>query len=587
MAVGMRRDSMHRWKWIVGLSLGLSATAGAVPGEKAARMLPVTRGNVEHHFGGPQTFKKMQALALTRQWKPSKQWLETHGRKYGTLLVVSDTHPGAGVDPTTGKTSPAEDFLTRQEIDFHDMLSSEWKLAKRDGQKRTLVLNGDTLEFMQTTTPPEGAHFEGKADKYGPLNTPRNIRTKLDAIREGHPGLFAAYVDHMLEGHRIVMLPGNHDRQLQHPAVRARLRAILVEDMTAKLEKDGKFEPGSEGAGRRVAAIKKAREIVSARFEFKPHFFLHGDTFMQHGHQNDPFNSFSTLLGSYYSKAMARNEVMEGAMGDYIVKALFNEMEARIPWGDNGKVTAAFKAIYKAKGPLFAARWLVTKLPVKYQYILTREGHFGPEAQQALAAREHADLGRIVKDDGLVEKLNELRPGQPPLDEKQIVDLLVEYQTLQAKPVLSYFKAGQGLLGRMLTAAGNAKTLMKELPDEKRLEREETAVQFLFSKLNIKTHATGHDHVFREERYIVGDEGHEKLGRTLDSSTWTDAMAGDSRDSMLIGTERRGVIKIKYSESGSNARLLNWDPARKRLMPVQVLPGVEESLTEVRASNKK
>jgi len=82
--------------------------------------------------------------------------------------------------PVTKKINPAEDFKPNlQEVDFRNMLKAQWKASAKDKKVRTMVLNGDNFEFMQTTRTTENQQFKGKHDKYGPLNTPENVVAKL------------------------------------------------------------------------------------------------------------------------------------------------------------------------------------------------------------------------------------------------------------------------------------------------------------------------------------------------------------------------------------------------------------------------
>ena len=155
-------------------------------------------------------------------------------------------HPSTGKDKVTRKINPAEDFKpSLQEVDFRNMMKGQWKEAASDKKVRTLVLNGDNFEFMQTTRAATGKKFSGKGDRYGALNTPENIVAKLNAIYDGHPKLFKTYAEHLYRGHRIALVPGNHDRQLQHPTVFKALVKNLVRDVARLVAQDSSFQPGA------------------------------------------------------------------------------------------------------------------------------------------------------------------------------------------------------------------------------------------------------------------------------------------------------------------------------------------------------
>ncbi len=572
---------MNRTAAIVWSSFALFGAASARPGGptpvRPTRMVPLTRGTIAREFPDKHSAAELVALAKQRQWKPSQNWIATEGKRYGRLLIVSDLHPGPGTDPLTGKVHPVEAFMRdRQEIDFRNMLTKEWQSSRADGRVRTLVLNGDVFEFMQVTTAPEGQKFTGGKDQYGPLNTPRNIITKLREIWEGHPDMFKAYAEHLVNGHRIVLLPGNHDRQLVHPAVRAALRSILKTEVARAIGADPTFQPALTGEARHVAAIHQARTVLEERFELHPHFFMVGDVFVRHGNQNDHSNSFSTMLGDFYAHPLKRDQPMEAALGDYFVKAVFNTVNAKIPWGksEDNKLMVAHEALKKDHGRLFSA----AKLLKAFVYIMTREGHGTPRDVTAQKVKEEEDLVRLVRQYGMVEKFNHLREGKAPLAEREVVDLLLEYQSKQAEPLLNTFQRGTGLVHRAFTALRRLPSLIKKIRGSAE-QYEQAGNHFLFDQVGIKTVATGHDHLFRLERFVVGEPGKERLGQVLDDATWLDAHPSPKARTVLAQLpERRGVIAVDFDGAGSHSTLNHWDPVRHELLPVTVLEDMEEAL---------
>jgi hypothetical protein len=148
-------------------------------------VVPLDRANIRKHFKGARGVEVNTALRQGR-WKPDQRWLDTMGAKYGRLLIVSDMHPSTGKDKVTRKVKPAEDFKPNmQEVDFRNMMQGQWKESARDRKVRTLVLNGDCFEFMQTTRTAVGGTFTGKHDRYGPLNTPSAGQRDVDRSAAG------------------------------------------------------------------------------------------------------------------------------------------------------------------------------------------------------------------------------------------------------------------------------------------------------------------------------------------------------------------------------------------------------------------
>jgi len=546
----------------------LAQTASAeVNGRK---VVPLNRETVSQHFGKASGVAVNTALREGR-WKPDQRWLASTGKRYGRLLIVSDMHPSTGKDTVTRKVNPAEDFKPNmQELDFRKMMQGQWKEAKTDGTNRTLVLNGDCFEFMQTTRAATGQKLSGQGDRYGALNTPKNIIAKLNAIYAGHPTLFSTYAEHLYRGHRIALVPGNHDRQLQHPSVYKALVKNLVRDVARLVLKDQAFEPAAGKHKRKKLAHLQAKRIVKERFELHPWFFVVGDVMARHGHETDKYNSFSTALGSYYHP-QGKDQPMEAALGDYIVKGVFNKVERRKPWTDNtSKSFEVVKAVVRASdyNPIKAFRFL--------KYLLTREGSpTGKKARARAAARREKDVRRYVREFKLLERANAINPTGAPYTEDLLVESLIRYEDAGAKAALSHFGRGHGALRRL---AKLVTLIPRALGDSKSVTKEQQMADILFRDFNVATLAVGHDHTFRAEARMVVDSNTKKYRRAtvLDSATWTDQLPEIRRDIGFTPTERRGVVVVDFDNKGSHAKLMNYDPVRG-LQMVNVLETEKEA----------
>jgi hypothetical protein len=560
-----------RAKWFGGKA---KRAAKAAPVQQNGRfVVPMTRSNIRTHFKKATGVQVNTALRRGR-WKPDQRWLDSAGKKYGRLLIVSDMHPSTGKDKVTRKINPAEDFKpSLQEVDFRKMMKGQWNEAAGDKKVRTLVLNGDNFEFMQTTRAATGKTFSGKGDRYGALNTPENIIAKLNAIYDGHPKLFKTYAEHLYRGHRIALVPGNHDRQLQHPTVFKALVKNLVRDVARLVEKDTSFQPTASKRGRRKLAYKQAKTIVKQRFELHPWFFVVGDVMARHGHETDKYNSFSTAMGSYYHPR-GKNQPMEAALGDYIVKGVFNKVERRKPWTDNtSKKSEVAKAVIRASNynPIKAVRFL--------RYLLTREGSaVGKKAKARAEVRKEKDIRRYVKEFSLLNKANAINPSTAKISEEQLVQGLLRYEASGAKAALSHFGRGRGGLRRM---AKLISLIPAALRDTKSHTREQIMSDTLFRDFNLGTLVVGHDHTFRVEARMVVDKkrGTFKRATVLDSATWTDQLPEIRRDIGFTPTERRGVVVVDFDRKGSHSKLMNFDPVRG-LQMVNVLETEREAAVQ-------
>jgi hypothetical protein len=528
-----------------------------VPVEGGSRkVVPLTRAGLRKQFGKAGAAQINHALRQGR-WRPTEQWLATEGKKYGRLIIVSDLHPSTGRDPITRRVNPAEDFKpNEQEVDFLTMMEKQWGEAVDDGRNRTLVLNGDTLEFMQTERAPTGGSFTGPSDQFGPLNTPHNVAAKLEAIWNGHPTLFGTYAEHVARGHRLVLIPGNHDRQLIHPTVLKQFKRLLIRDVARRIAADETYQPGAGRHKRRKLALVKAKALVKESFEFHPYLFMVGDVVARHGNETDRYNQFSTPFGEYYHPG-GKDEPIESALGDYVVKALVNKAERSRPWTDNASSRWAV-----ARAVIGAVNWNPIKLAKVIGYLVTREGaDLKREAVARRAERLRKDLRREIRHRDLLTKFNEIRPADEQLGEDELLTMLVGYEGEAAKGSLAQLQKGSSAWSRIKRVLRGFKEFFG--PQGKPEMIEQRMTDRLFAEY-VSTVAVGHDHIFRfEPRITMGKNGAIGRAEVLDPATWIDWVPGErDRELGFTPTARRGVILVDFEKNGSHAKLMNWDPDR-------------------------
>ncbi|HEY6345750.1 MAG TPA: hypothetical protein VIY49_30020 [Bryobacteraceae bacterium] len=132
-----------------------------------------------------------------------------------TVYVVSDLHLGG--EPEEGRRGFR---ICTHENDLATFISS---LGGRQDHPSELVLNGDTFDFLAekvSDKQPFWADFRG---------TEQAGLKCLNTIAEDRcPGVIQALRAHLEQGHRLVILPGNHDIELSLPAVRGRLRELVA-----------------------------------------------------------------------------------------------------------------------------------------------------------------------------------------------------------------------------------------------------------------------------------------------------------------------------------------------------------------------
>ncbi|MFW6113908.1 MAG: metallophosphoesterase, partial [Actinomycetota bacterium] len=126
-----------------------------------------------------------------------------------TRYIISDLHLGAG--------DYLDDF--NQDASFEFFLES---IARRRSSE--LIINGDFIDFVAVTL---------EEDTNRPFSrlgcTEDESLRKLERVLEAHPRVIASMREFIDRGHRVVLIPGNHDIDLFWPKVRDRLLEELGE----------------------------------------------------------------------------------------------------------------------------------------------------------------------------------------------------------------------------------------------------------------------------------------------------------------------------------------------------------------------
>ena len=144
------------------------------------------------------------------------------------VFVISDLHLGGETETETRgfRLCTHEDEL----VAFIESLTHLLNI------QRELVLNGDTFDFLAE-----------KASDCKPFWTPFRYPEKpavdcLNIIAGRCASVFEALTDYLKRGGRLVILPGNHDIELNLPAVRHRLKELVGANQGADYEFVGNGE---------------------------------------------------------------------------------------------------------------------------------------------------------------------------------------------------------------------------------------------------------------------------------------------------------------------------------------------------------
>ncbi len=190
------------------------------------------------------------------------------------FLVVSDLHIADLEDHADGwKIHKSSRYCI--DLDF-DALLEDFTHAGAGANALTLVLNGDIFDFDLVTAVPDHAPWPvARSERArGLLPTPEKSAWKLRRMLEDHPRLLRTLAKFLMQGHQVVYVLGNHDREFHFVEVQ---EALLDEIRRA------------------AAEFGEPDERVAVQFE--PWFYyVPGVIYAEHGQQYDYYSSFRFIL---------------------------------------------------------------------------------------------------------------------------------------------------------------------------------------------------------------------------------------------------------------------------------------------------
>jgi UDP-2,3-diacylglucosamine pyrophosphatase LpxH len=131
---------------------------------------------------------------------------------------------------------------------------------------------------------------------------------------DGHWRFFQGLANFLNRGHRVIIIPGNHDIEFVYELVQNTLKKELPKYLTDTPE---------------------VRNLES-NLEFIPWFYYEDSViFVEHGHQYDPLNSFDFFLCPF--RTYNGKTTIDLPSGSFFVRYFFNMVEKIDPFADNIK----------------------------------------------------------------------------------------------------------------------------------------------------------------------------------------------------------------------------------------------------------
>jgi UDP-2,3-diacylglucosamine pyrophosphatase LpxH len=302
------------------------------------------------------------------------------------IVVMSDLHLGRGLDPETRRYHLLETFFYDE--DFKRFCQYICDDVARRGAALRLVLNGDVFDLLRIDPEAPSAESNSRERRFGPTLTPAVAARTVEQILAGHPVFVQALAYVLSMGHDIVLLPGNHDLEMQWEQPQDVLRdAVRVELLKSH---------GTE----------KAAEALS-RLKFKPWFHHEpGRIWIEHGCQYDPDNAFRFPLRRPLAKEKDEVFLAERDMpfGNFIQRYLYNAF---------GNITFI---VPTTRANARYIKWLLLNEPRLLIYVITRYVPFALQLlrrvarsatfhSQELENSQSQELTRLAQESGLGDKL--------------------------------------------------------------------------------------------------------------------------------------------------------------------------------------
>jgi UDP-2,3-diacylglucosamine pyrophosphatase LpxH len=294
-------------------------------------------------------------------------------------VILSDLHLAEGKKKATGQISRFEGFLF--DLPFERLLAHLRERAEQRDHLWTLVFNGDLIDFLRVTSvpdpkrPPRGLpNITPTKQKYGLGASAAESKWQLERVVEGHPVFFRALARFLLEGHRVVIIKGNHDVNWFWPEVRYRFME-LMEAFVREID-----IPGPQ-ADQRVSDALDRLGFRSWSIYAKKLLYV------EHGNQYDPTNSFPNFMYPVLvdPESPVGGFELDFPFGSFFIRYFFNKIELRFPAAPHYRNISAF--FYTIRRRHLYAFWHIARNYFPYffrtlQKVQTRRGPRHREIQE-------------------------------------------------------------------------------------------------------------------------------------------------------------------------------------------------------------
>lgn len=250
------------------------------------------------------------------------------------IFVISDLHIAAGLNKNGNYTGNENFFADNSFQRFTDRLIYNYA-----GESALLVINGDLVDFLRIGEIPETeadflqwneilgkiginktvgelrGSIVAKERKYGLKTDDYKSVWRLYLCSRGHKLVFDSLAKWLLNGHKLVIVKGNHDLEWFWKAVRDCMRLLLAERISLM---------------NNLSTQTALTHIVIPGLTFiDDNFTIGGNIYIEHGHRYENFTKV-------YGPAVLENETeLNLPFGSFFNRYLVNRIELAYPFIDD------------------------------------------------------------------------------------------------------------------------------------------------------------------------------------------------------------------------------------------------------------
>jgi len=423
------------------------------------------------------------------------------------VIVLSDLHMGTAEGPGV------EDFY--HDRDLANMLDQRLALQRGNGRALSLVLAGDAFEFRKRLTAPAVSV---------PMSETASKQRLLE-IAGAHPEVFAALSRFADAGNTIVLIPGNHDTDLNHPSVQEEFRKLVKTQMKNK----------------------RALNIV-----FSPWFYLVGNALIEHGQRYEPSNSVDYMLCHTRPDGRLRYAESDIFVEELVTPLLHEHGKLLCQKMSPKKLLGLIRGLPSALNKLFGfCRSLAARLGVPDEDITSR-----------IRRRSDRRLLGLLDEGGFYEGFNETRKamGMRPLSRWDTYMLLRAFGNLAAPSTLNQAKPESYM--RFLWSR-----LRHHWRDPSTNGTLAQGEAFAMKHFPVDVFVTGHTHL-AHHRQFVGADGREK--HSVDAGSWVGVRRSAKESEKLPGLH---FVELAVDAGKATPRLLRWGRGKAKGRPAKILRG--------------